>query len=121
MKINIIKISSVLALIIGLMSANVGFRVLTGAFVPDYTFHKSLVIYNLAAGIVSIICGIFIWFKNEKSFLLSAVIFSAHLIVLILISAVYFDIMAKESIFAMIFRTLVWLFISVIVKKNLNK
>ena len=119
MKLNSVKLSSALAILVGLMSVIVGIRVLTGAFVPGYTFHKSLVIYNSAAGIVSLICGILIWFKNEKSFLLSAVILSAHLSVLIVISTIYFDIIAKESIFAMIFRSVVWAVISFIVKKNI--
>ncbi|MDH5717716.1 MAG: hypothetical protein OEZ22_08760 [Spirochaetia bacterium] len=111
MKNKLNKTAGLTALFIGIMSVTVGILVITKISVPDYNFHLTLVIYNVVAGIISIFCAILIFKEHKYSLKLSIFIFCSHFIVLLLISTVYLDIIANKSIKAMIFRTLVWLFI----------
>jgi len=118
MKKIFLKIVAVLAAIIGLMAVFTGTRVLTGSFVPGYNVLQPLVIYNVSMGAVSVLTGILIWKSHRFTVLLSGIITIAHIVVLISLLTVFADIAARQSIMAMIFRSVVWVSIFVIIKRN---
>ena len=111
------KIVAGLAFLLGLMAVITGTRVLLGAFIPDYTVLPVLVIYNVLAGIVSIIAGILIWKKHQLAVLLSGIIAASHIGVLISLLTIFNTIVAQASIKTMIVRSVVWIIFFLIVKK----
>ena len=108
------KIIAALAVIIGLLATVIGTRVLLGLFDPGYQYFTALIIYNIIAGLASIYAGYLIWRNNKNAFTWSSLIFSAHLIVLILLKTVYADIISSHSVGAMTFRSASWLVITII-------
>ena len=117
MKVSKHKIAAALALFIGVMSVIAGSRVLLSINVPDYNVLHWLVIYNVAAGVVSIAVAILIWQKSKLSIASSILVVAAHALVLILLITVFSEVAATDSMKAMIFRTTIWTAISVLVFK----
>ncbi len=111
----LIKITAAVAVIIGLLAAITGTRVLLGAFVPDYKFYTTLVVYNVLAGLISIVAGILIWKqKIFKALIVSFVILFSHLTVWVLIKTVFACMISQHSVNAMTFRVIIWIIISVV-------
>ena len=117
MKVSKHNIAAALALFIGVMSVIAGSRVLLSINVPDYNVLQWLVIYNVAAGAVSIAVAILIWQKSKLSIASSILVLAAHALVLILLITVFSEVAATDSMKAMIFRTTIWTAISVLVFK----
>ena len=117
MKVSKHNIAAALALFIGVMSVIAGSRVLLSINVPDYNVLHWLVIYNVAAGVVSIAVAILIWQKSKLSIASSILVVAAHALVLILLITVFSEVAATDSMKAMIFRTTIWATISVLVFK----
>jgi len=113
----IIKIVAVLAMIIGLMAAVTGSRVLLGLFDPGYQYFTALILYNVIIGIISIATGIMIWKQNNKALLMATVITGLHLSVLLSLVTIFSDIIADHSINAMIFRSIIWVVFSIVIWK----
>ena len=111
------KIAAVLALFIGVMSVVAGSQVLLGYSTPDYNVLQWLVIYNVAAGVLSIGAAVLIWQKNKLTRTSSLIIFAAHAIVLILLMTVFSEGAANDSIRAMAFRGTIWAIIIILVFK----
>jgi len=105
------KIAAVLAFIIGAMAIFAGGQVLLGK-VMDYYVIDWLPVYNLVAGLVSsFVTAILIW-KGSKYAMSSAIgIFASHGIVMLVLQTAYRDLVAPDSIKAMIVRLVVWLII----------
>ena len=102
------KIAAVLAFIIGAMAIFAGGQVLLGK-VMDYYVIDWLPVYNLIAGLVSsFVTAILIW-KGSKYAMSAAVgIFAVHGIVMLVLQTAYRDLVAPDSIKAMIVRLVVW-------------
>ena len=90
---------------------------LTGQFVPAYTVLPWLVYYNVFMGIVSLIAGLLIWREHGFAFRLSSLVASAHILVLSLLLIIFNTVVAPGSIKAMIFRSVVWVIIFVVVQR----
>ena len=112
------KSASVIAVVIGILPIITGAKVLTGAYTPNYTVLTWLVIYNITAGFLSVITGILIWKPKNISLPLTSVIAAAHIIILSLLLTVFSSTVSTNSIKAMVFRSVVWIVIFIIVSKN---
>jgi len=117
----VIKVIAVLAVIIGLLAAITGTRVLLGLFDPGYQYFTLLISYNIVMGLVSIAAGIFIWQRSSRALVLSYIITGFHVMVLLLLITIFRDIISIHSIGAMTFRSVVWIIISLIVWKSNSK
>lgn len=102
-----------------------GFGVLLNFSDPGYTVFKPLLIFNGVMGVVYLITGLVIWRNIKQGIKVSNIVVILNLSVLILISILYKtsqDIVAVNSLYAMSFRTIVWIVIyfglSVIKKKS---
>ncbi len=108
------KITQIIALslsgIIGIMSVISGSSMLLGLKEVSYSVLNWLVVYNVILGILSVITAFFIWKNFELSKKMIALILCSHTVVL---TYLYFfsEMVATESIKAMIFRVVVWLLI----------
>ncbi len=116
-----IKIVSAIAIIIGIMSVITGLRVIGGFFDPGYQYYLTLVSYNVIMGAVSVIAGIYIWQRNRNGLIFSKIITAAHITVLLLLLILFNDIISDHSIGAMIFRSIAWLIILLVVWRGKSK
>lgn len=115
------KIAAFLALLIGVMTIITGSQVLLGWQEKDYTILNWLVIYNVILGFISIVAAYLFWKKHRNSIPIASTILSFHIIVLIYLSF-FSESVANESIKAMIFRAVIWLFITItIFLKSIKK
>jgi len=118
MKNILLKIAGAVALLIGLMAVITGTRVLTGYFVPDHNVLLLLVYYNVFMGFASIITGILIWIKYSKALAFTIGIAVGHISVLLSLLILFNSVVADQSIKAMIFRSVIWIVIFIIVRKT---
>ncbi len=117
------KLAAILALFIGVMSVFAGSKVLLGIDSKDYNVLTWLVSYNVILGVISIITAYFIWKDISKGKNLTLFILIMHFMVFLYLKF-FSDNVAMDSIKAMIFRTSIWLLItvlSIIIPKYLNK
>jgi hypothetical protein len=115
MKNIILKIAAAIATLLGIMSVITGIRALTGSFDPGYESFSVLISYNVLMGIISVIAGYFIWKNHKQALLLSAIITIGHIAVLLSLVTIFSNIIANQSVEAMIFRSVVWVLIFVTV------
>lgn len=118
MKFSKHKIAAALVLFIGTMSVIAGSSVLLGISTPEYNVLQWLVVYNVAAGILSIVVSILIWQKHPIMRSFSVMILTAHALVLILLITIFSDVSAADSMKAMLFRTVIWIAIAILVFKT---
>ncbi len=116
----IIRIVAVAAFIMGLMPTITGTRALTGSFNPGYTTFPLLISYNIFMGLVSIAAAYFIWKKHKLAIGISGLIAGGHILVLLSLLTVFNDIIAHQSIKAMIVRSIIWIAIFLFVRKVTN-
>jgi hypothetical protein len=116
-----LKIVATVAGILGLMAVITGSRVLAGAFDPGYVTHNWLIIYNVFMGIVSLVAGVLIWEESPKAFFGTGLITVAHVSVLLLLLTVFSSVVAHQSIMAMIFRSVVWVVLFLVSKRQFGK
>jgi hypothetical protein len=120
MKLNLNKIASILALIIGSMAIFAGGKVLLGND-PGYYVINWVPVYNYTAGILTVfITTILLWRGSKHALLLAIATFSAHALVMIILQSIFQDVVAKESIIAMTVRLIVWsiILILMVVQKS---
>lgn len=105
------RIAAVLAAGIGLMAVVAGSQVITGQL-PDYTVIGWLPLYNVAAGVVSlVVAAALIWRRQRHARLAAGLILAAHALVLVTLLAAYRDVAAIESLTAMSVRVVVWVLV----------
>ena len=117
------KIAAVLALFIGVMSVFAGSKVLLGIDTKDYNTLTWLIIYNVIMGIVSLYAAFLIWKTDYKANNIITIILVLHLLVLLYLNFIS-ENAAHESKMAMVFRTIIWLVITIIyiqIPRLLNK
>jgi hypothetical protein len=112
------RIAAIPAFILGLLSIKEGGSVLLGLSTKAYTVLPWLVWYNVVLGFVSVIAGIGLWMKQTWGYTFAAAIVSLHgLVLMILIILFAFrEAVAVTSIMAMLFRTLVWVGVLMLIK-----
>ena len=115
----LIKIVAAIAFIVGLMTTITGTRALAGLFDPGYTTFTQLLVYNVSMGVVSVVAAFFIWIKHRWAIGLSGLITVGHILVLLFLITVFNDIIATQSIKAMIFRSVIWIVIFLFVRKSI--
>jgi len=113
-----IRIAALVAAVIGLMAVVVGFKVLTGRFIPDYNVLPWLVKYNTAMGVLSIVTAIVLWLNNRFGLKLTALVALSHVAVLGALLTAYHDVVAAHSVKAMIFRAATWVVLFIVVWKK---
>ncbi len=98
----------------GLVTVFAGVRVLTGSD-PGYVVFLPLLIYNTLMGLLYIWAGWLAWRHLAQGKKAAAAIFMLNLVVLIAIGVFHFwgGAVAVASLYAMTFRTVVWLLLFV--------
>ena len=114
----LIKITAIVVSLIGLITVITGTRALSGSFNPGYTTFPLLIGYNVFMGLVSIAAGYLIWTKHKLALLVSAIITTGHITVLLSLITVFSGLIAQQSVKAMIFRSVIWLVIFIIVRET---
>jgi len=117
------KIAAILALFIGIMSVFAGSKVLLGIDTKDYTILTWLVIYNVIMGAVSLYAAFLIWKSDYRANNMITIILVLHLLVLLYLKFIS-ESAAHESKMAMVFRTVIWLVITILyiqIPRLLNK
>ncbi|MGE5172854.1 MAG: hypothetical protein ACM3MD_03400 [Betaproteobacteria bacterium] len=112
------RLAAILAIILGLLSIKEGGSVLLGLSTKAYTVLPWLVWYNVVLGFVSVITGIGVWVRSTWSVTFATTIVTLHgLVLMILIILFSFrEAVALISIMAMLFRTLVWVGIMMLLR-----
>lgn len=104
------RILAFVAAAFGLATVVAGGRVLAGAD-PGYIVFRPLLIYNTAMGIAYVAAGVIMWRSRGRGMSAAATIFVLNLLVLGAIGYLYAagGAVALDSMYAMTFRTGVWL------------
>ena len=99
-----------MAVLFGLVTIIAGTRVLAGSD-PGYNVFLPLLIYNTAMGVVYIAAGVTTWRNLIRGKYAAASIFVLNFLMLVIIGYLHMTgtSVAVESVFAMIFRTVLWL------------
>jgi hypothetical protein len=114
------RLTALLAIIPGLLSIKEGGSVLLGLITKEYTILPWLVWYNVVLGFASVIVGIRLWRECDGGIRLATTILLLHglvLIILILLCAFKAPV-SLISIMAMLFRTIVWIAIMVLLRRK---
>jgi hypothetical protein len=104
----LMKAASILAFVIGAMAVFSGGQVLLGK-IPDYYVIEWLPVYNFTIGVITLfITAVLIWKNSRFAFLAAVSTFTAHLVVMVILQTSYANLVAIDSIRAMIIRITVW-------------
>lgn len=107
------KIAAFLALFIGAMSIFAGSKVLLGIDTKEYNVLTWLVIYNVVMGFVSLFTAYLMWKNNYRANNLITFILIFHFLIFIYLRF-FSEAAAHESQMAMLFRSVMWVVISVL-------
>ena len=111
MKLNYRKIAAGFAFIIGGKAVFAGGQVILGK-VMDYYVIDWLPIYNLIAGFISLlISATLIWKDSKYAMPIAITTLASHGIVMLILQVAYPDVVAPDSIKAMIVRIVAWVII----------
>ena len=114
MKLDLDKLAAVTAAIIGGMAVFAGGKVLLGID-PGYYVINWVPVYNYTVGLLTVfITAILIWRGSKLALPLAIATISAHGVVMIILQTVFREVVASESIKAMIMRLSVWSIILVL-------
>ena len=109
MKLN--KIASILAFILGAMSVVAGGMAIRG-WSPGYFVLNWLPVYNFIMGLLTIfIPAVLIWRNSRHAMTAAITTIVIHTIATLILLSAFQGRPATESIFAMLFRLIVWLII----------
>lgn len=118
MKTKRLKAAAIIAWIIGGMAVFVGGRVLLGTL-PDYYVIEWLPIYNFIVGVVTVlVTAVLIWRNSRYALPAAIVTLTAHILVLL---TAFRDVVAQDSLVAMVVRSVTWTIILVLVSGGANK
>lgn len=108
MKQVIMKITAVLALIIGAMAVFAGGRVLLG-ILPDYYVINWLPVYNYTAGVLTVsVTAVLLWKNHRYGRAAAVATFAVHALVMAVLLTAYRGVVAPDSLRAMTVRLVVW-------------
>lgn len=108
MKSALTKIAAILAFIIGAMAVFAGGKALLGID-PGYYVINWLLLYNYTIGILTffITAGL-IWTGHRSAMPAAIGTFSIHALVMVILQTAYRNVVAPDSLRAMIVRLVVW-------------
>lgn len=102
------KSAAILAFIIGAMAIFAGGKALLGID-PGYYVINWLLLYNYTMGILTVFITAVLIMKSSKYAMTAAIsTFSLHALVMILLQTTFSNVVAADSIQAMIVRLVVW-------------
>jgi hypothetical protein len=111
MKTILLRIAAVLAFIIGAMAVFAGGQVLLGK-IPDYYVIDWLPVYNYTVGILTMfVTAVLIWTNNRLALPAAVGTFTVHALVMLVLQIAYRDVVAVDSLVAMIVRLTAWIVI----------
>ncbi len=106
---NLNKIASILAFIIGTMAIFAGGQVIFLGKQMDYYVINWLPYYNFTMGLISFfVTAILIWKSSRYAMPAAILTFTAHGLVIITLLTAYKDVVAPDSLVAMSVRLVVW-------------
>jgi len=112
---NLNKIASILAFIIGAMAIFAGGQVIFLGKQMDYYVINWLPYYNFTVGLISfLITALLIWKGSRYAMLAAILTFLAHGTVMAILLTAYRDVVAPDSIRAMSIRLTAWAIILVL-------
>jgi hypothetical protein len=123
LKTTLNKIASILAFIIGALAIFAGGQALLGKD-PGYYVINWLLLYNYTVGILTVsVTAILIWRSSKPALPAALGTFGVHAVVMLILQMAYRDIVAPDSVRAMIVRLVVWGIILVLMflKRRKNK
>lgn len=102
------KIASILAFVIGAMAVFAGGQVLLGKD-PGYYVISWLVLYNYTIGVLTVFgTALLIWTRSRIALPAAAATFGIHALVMLILQTAYRGVVAPDSIVAMTLRLVVW-------------
>lgn len=112
------QLAAILAIVLGLLSIKEGGSVLLGLTTKPYVILPWLVWYNVVVGFLSVLAGRGMWLTRTWAVKLADTIVTLHGVVLMLLVVLYMfhEPVALTSVMAMLFRTLVWVGIVILLR-----
>lgn len=105
------RIAAVLAWIIGAMGVFAGGQALMGRL-PGWNVISWLPVYNFVIGaLVVLVVGPLIWRNHRYALPSAATVLSANLVVILTLQLAFQQVVAQESIMAMLIRLTIWVVI----------
>lgn len=105
------RIAAILAWIIGAMGVFAGGQALMGRL-PGWNVISWLPVYNFViGGLVVLVVGPLIWHNHRYALPSAATILSANLVVILTLQLAFRQVVARESIMAMLMRLTIWVVI----------
>lgn len=105
------KTAALLALVIGALSALAGGQVLLGRL-PGWNVISWLPLFNFTVGVLTIlIIAPLIWRSSRYAWPAALITFGANALVLLVLQISFGDVVAAQSLAAMLLRLLVWIVI----------
>ena len=123
MKPILTKIAAILAFIIGVMAIFAGGQTLLGKD-PGYYVINWLLLYNYTIGVLTVsITASLIWTSHKASMLAGIGTFGLHALVMLVLQTAYRQVVAPDSLRAMLVRLVVWTIILglMLIQRRKNK
>lgn len=121
MNTKLLKAAAIIAWIIGGMAVFAGGQVLLGTL-PDYYVIDWLPIYNFIVGLVTVlVTAVLIWRNSRYALAAAVVTFIAHILVLLVLLIAFRDMVARDSLVAMVVRSVTWTIILALMFRAANK
>lgn len=115
------KVAAVLAFVFGWMAIFAGGKVLLGN-APGYNVISWLPLYNYTIGVLTVFVTFFlIWFNHKLALPFALLTFSIHAIIMFILQIFYRDVVAMESISAMLLRLTTWFIINLLILVQARK
>lgn len=111
LKFDLERSAAVVGILFGLATLAAGGSVLFGR-PPGYLVYRPLLIFNTAMGLAYLYAGVKAWQRSERGYTAAGAILAANAAVLLWIVYLFrtrADVVAMDSVRAMILRTVVWL------------
>jgi hypothetical protein len=111
MSVPLNKVAAALAFIIGAMAVVAGGRVLIGKD-PGYYVIDWLPLYNYSIGILTVfITAVLLWTNHRLALPAAILTLSLHAVIMFILQMAYREVVAIDSIVAMIVRMITWFII----------
>ena len=121
MNMKLSKAAAIIAWIIGGMAVFAGGRVLLGTL-PNYYVIDWLPIYNFIVGLITVLVTAVLMWRDSRYALPAAVVtFIAHVLVLLVLLTSFRDVVARDSLVAMIVRSVTWTIILALMFGTANR
>jgi uncharacterized membrane protein (DUF2068 family) len=117
------RLAALLALVIGLLTIVEGGIVLLGLETKPYPVLPWLLRYNVVMGFVSLVAGHGLWREKGWAEMLSRMVLACHGLVFLSLAGMHLLGMtvAVQSIGAMLFRTVIWTVINLMIRGKEGK